>query len=372
MENRIGKEKSEEENPESKDVEEAAGEESGDNGENQKENGEDKDENKSAVHQPTEEEICKAAEEAMEFAWGWFWENDTDHIDENDVCMEEYDGAAEWPYYRVDYGDIKTVEDVLELTRHYYTENIAKKMISYKEWHEKDNALYVSADEGLGGVFSDYCEIVVQQVSETEYTLTVTKHFVDEDYEDSVEEDSHEVRYKYVDGYWVFDDLIDVGIMPVYLSTGTKQSVEFSGRELESEIENIRTVYYDIQNNISNFRVEDGGGGTIRYFDSHEKIRKITVKKDSYEEAMQNYPLMTGYNAEYYFDEKEQLLFVFLFNSEGQEHRFYMRNGAGCIRYINDEKNVRDYPNGIDPLQISELGEFCMLAQLEIAWAYGG
>lgn len=150
--------------------------------------------------------------------------------------------------------------------------------------------------------------------------------------------------------------------------------VEFGNdiNKLEEEIENIKSVCYDIQNNLSALYEVDGGGGTTRYFDSSNKIRKIVCISDCYQDMLLNYPELVGYSAEYYYDENEQLKFVLIYNELGDKHRFYIYDRAYCIRYIDGEGNIHNFPNLIDPTEINTFGVFCTQAQLEIAWAYGG
>ena len=118
-------------------------------------------------------------------------------------------------------------------------------------------------------------------------------------------------------------------------------------------------------------RAEDSGGGTIRYYDGANKIRKIIAMPGTY-----TYNGVYGaeeYTAEFYYDESEKLVFVFVYNgSDGSEYRFYMSDLTECIRYIDAQGTVMDYSQPVSPMEISEFGQYCELGMMEIAWAYGG
>lgn len=47
-----------------------------------------------------------------------------------------------------------------------------------------------------------------------------------------------------------------------------------------AKVEEIREIYYGIQNNLGAMRAEDSGGGTIRYYDGANKIRKIIAMRE--------------------------------------------------------------------------------------------
>lgn len=160
---------------------------------------------------------------------------------------------------------------------------------------------------------------------------------------------------------------------PVSISNGWNNlKILDESINLEEEIENIKSVYNDIQDNSSALYEVDGGGGTTRYYDPNNRIRKIVCIPDCYQEILLNYPELAGYSAEYYYDKNEQLKFVFIYNEYGDEHRFYIYDRSYCIRYIDGEGNIYDFPDLTTPIEVNTLGVFCSQAQLEIAWAYGG
>lgn len=41
---------------------------------------------------------------------------------------------------------------------------------------------------------------------------------------------------------------------------------------------------------------------------------------------------------------------------------------ADCLRYIDSDGTIYDYPDGVDAADISELGYFCSYAYMEPHW----
>ncbi|MCD7804358.1 MAG: tetratricopeptide repeat protein [Oscillospiraceae bacterium] len=181
---------------------------------------EDELEQEEEIPEITAEEIGAAINEASVFAWGWFWYNQ--HTDENDTIMgpDPYWNSSDndYPYERVSEEGITTLDDVLALTKKYFTADIAESLVERKEWIEQDGTLYESATDGLGG-FDElyYYEIYVEKVSDTLYDITLFEHGSDYS-EDFV---SHrQFTYSYVNGYWVFDTtLYWFEEVPIYVLT---------------------------------------------------------------------------------------------------------------------------------------------------------
>ena len=165
---------------------------------------------------PTPEEIVSALEEASDFAYGWFWDNI--HVDHNDTIYEDAVMDGSWPCERVIAAGVSSKEDVLELTKAYFTEETAQMLLNYKEWIERDGALYVSATEGLGdGGMGDSIEIAVQRDSDTQYTLTIRELLNGE--EDPMISQPYAVHYQYDESAerWVFDGVVLVYDRPITL-----------------------------------------------------------------------------------------------------------------------------------------------------------
>ncbi|MEI3302555.1 MAG: hypothetical protein V8R94_02925 [Lachnospiraceae bacterium] len=158
-------------------------------------------ENKSSI---SSQSICDAMAEASVFSWNWFWDSSREIVDKNDTYIQmTEDGLDNREYKCVIYEGIHNVQDVLEMTKHYFTEDIARKLIAQKEWHEYGNKLYMSEPDGIGSCDPDYYDIVIQKDSDTQYTITVYEYFGGE-----LMTEPYEIHYKYVEGYWVFDQVI--------------------------------------------------------------------------------------------------------------------------------------------------------------------
>ncbi len=158
-------------------------------------------ENQSSI---SSKSICDAMTEASIFSWNWFWDSSREIVDENDTYMQmTEDGVYNWEYKCVTYEGIHNVQDVLELTKHYFTEDIARELVAQKQWHESGDKLYMSEPDGIGGYAPDYYDIVIQKDSNTQYTIKVYEYFFGE-----LMSEPYEIHYKYVDGYWVFDQVM--------------------------------------------------------------------------------------------------------------------------------------------------------------------
>ncbi len=142
--------------------------------------------------------------------------------------------------------------------------------------------------------------------------------------------------------------------------------------DLETQIEEIRDIYYTIQNNLDSFTVQDDsatGGYTTRYIDNQGNIRKISLRKGAYS----NIEASNKYSIEYYYqilDGKYLLRFIFLWG-EGEEHRIYLDENGNCIRYIDPFGTTYNEEEAEANLN-SDLQQFCTMGMLEIAWAFGG
>lgn len=159
----------------------------------------------------SEADICGAIHRASRFAWDWFWDSSRDHVDENDTYFEVDEYGYNWEYKRVTYEGVYCVEDVVNLAKHYFTEDIAREIVSYKQWYESGDGLYVSEPDGIGGADADYYDIIIRKDTEKQYTITMYEYFVGE-----LIGEPYEIHYKLVDGYWVFDRiLLQIGSDPI-------------------------------------------------------------------------------------------------------------------------------------------------------------
>lgn len=127
----------------------------------------------------------------------------------------------------------------------------------------------------------------------------------------------------------------------------------------EEKIESIRTVYYDIQDNLEKMEKKENGG--ITCYADETGIRKISAPKASYHDN--THPVIESYNAEYYYEDNK-LIFVFVFRGE-EEYRFYIE-GDYCIRYIDEDGNIQNYEEKMRGEDISDIGYFCSLGVMEL------
>lgn len=132
--------------------------------------------------------------------------------------------------------------------------------------------------------------------------------------------------------------------------------------DVKAEVERIRNNYYTTQAQMDTFREVKGEDGTVWYLNSNGQVVKLRISSDSYEgERFDRH-----YDAECYY-ENNRLYFVFVFRQK-EEYRFYLKNGK-CVRYIDGNARIHDYPDGVSPEEVSPVGEFCTLAAMELHWA---
>lgn len=198
-----------------------------------------------------EEEICDAIHNAGRFAWSWFWENDSAHVDKSDTYIEYDEMGYKWIYERVTYEGIKSVEDVKDLTKHYYTAEIAEKLINQKGWYEYNGIVYVSVPDGLGGIDPDYYDIVIKKDSDVQYTIIVYAYYFNE-----LMSEPYEVHYKLIDGYWVFDHVfcqmrsedVPINILEQEITNESMNIIGTWKNEGYNEIEGWATSYKTVFN----------------------------------------------------------------------------------------------------------------------------
>ncbi len=111
--------------------------------------------------------------------------------------------------------------------------------------------------------------------------------------------------------------------------------------DVEKEVEYIRKLYYETQENVDNFLQNEIDG--ITYYLDKEELVKAIVKS-----GVGNSP----YTRNYYYEEGK-IYFAFIFNGT-EEYRFYFKDNC-LIRYIDSTKTVYDY--GIAEMEIFD--EMC-------------
>ena len=142
-------------------------------------------------------------------------------------------------------------------------------------------------------------------------------------------------------------------------------TAEKQAYDVEEEVNKIRDIYYWVQGDSSNLTKQDGGSVT-RWIDSNGKIRKIVAPAGTYDDT--NGADAAKYNAEFYYNENEELVFVFLYSGK-EEHRLYVVQGK-CVRYIDQDRSVNDYPELKEADSVCGLGYFIGLGMMEIHYAY--
>lgn len=136
-----------------------------------------------------------------------------------------------------------------------------------------------------------------------------------------------------------------------------------SQEELETEVQEIRDIYYGIQYNLDTLTAENAGSGITRYLDGEGHLRKISAQKGAYGNS-----LSEAYAAEYYYDVDETsgnplLRFVFVFGN-GEEYRIYLTEEGSCLRYIGPDGVVTDYPVPEPSLEtVTDMWPFCEYAR---------
>ena len=175
----------------------------------------------------SDEEIIGAIRKASEFAYNWFWISDREHVDEYDTYVDYDENGNPWEYKRVTYEGISSLDDVLDLTKHYFTEEVAEQLISQKDWYEQSNKIYVSEPDGLGGPEADYYDIKIVKENDIRYTITIYEYFGDE-----LWEDPYDVHLEYIDGYWVFDKILvrEGNPVPINVIEGDKLANDSDGQ----------------------------------------------------------------------------------------------------------------------------------------------
>lgn len=143
-------------------------------------------------------------------------------------------------------------------------------------------------------------------------------------------------------------------------STAGKQAYD-----VEEEVNKIRDIYYWVQGDSSNLTKQDGGS-VARWIDSNGKIRKIVAPAGTYDDT--NGAGAAKYNAEFYYNENEALVFVFLYSGK-EEHRLYVMQGK-CVRYIDQDRSINDYPELKEADRVCDLGYFIGLGMMEIHYAH--
>ena len=137
-----------------------------------------------------------------------------------------------------------------------------------------------------------------------------------------------------------------------------------AGLSFDEKIQHIKTVYYDTQEHLSEYERFDGEGDMVYYFDG-EELKKIVAPAGMYAGERDG---AEKYAAEYYYENGGQLVFAFVFRKT-EEYRYYVCD-SNCIRWIDDEGNIADWPDGISVFDdFGDTSYFCQFGYMEPHWA---
>lgn len=146
--------------------------------------------------------------------------------------------------------------------------------------------------------------------------------------------------------------------------------------EQKAQISFIKEEFQKIQNSLDQYEKYTGDYyvGYWEYSDVLEMktLRKVIASPGEYDSI---YPELHDYTTEYYYDNAGRLLFVYTKDSSGKEYRYYMTSLDGgsqnhdCIRYIDPDGYVHDFPNGCDSEEAHETYSFCYIGVMELHWA---
>ena len=143
----------------------------------------------------SDEDIAEAMNEAAIFAWNWYWDNQY-----YDASRSIYENGI--TFCPITKSGIQSQADLKKLTQQYFTADVADKMMTYREWLEKNDILYTSENEGLGGELANECTIQVNKQSDKLYDITVNETGCCGDVQ------TYTVQYKKENGNWVFDQIL--------------------------------------------------------------------------------------------------------------------------------------------------------------------
>lgn len=142
---------------------------------------------------------------------------------------------------------------------------------------------------------------------------------------------------------------------------------------LEEELDYIRSIYYDTENSLSKYKKTTGSYG-ITYYTEGEQLKKIRIPSGFYsnDKSLDVANLyqkgLENYTAEFYYDDGQNLVFVFVFNNS-TEYRYYICDNS-CIRWIDPKGKEHDSYEGLDlSSEFTPTSNFCVQGYMEPHWA---
>lgn len=196
------------------------------------------------------EDIAEAMNEAANFAWNWYWDNQ--YYDASKSIHEN--GITFCPITK---SSVRSQVDLKRLTQQYFTADVTDKMMAYREWIEKNGMLYTSETEGLGGELANEYTIQVNKQSDKLYDIMVNKTCC---YDGLIYyTDTYTMQYKRENGNWVFDKIL-AWPSDFHVQIDVVNADEAKENDTDSNLENfVTSECWMIEGDISIFRfLEDG------------------------------------------------------------------------------------------------------------------
>lgn len=162
--------------------------------------------------------------------------------------------------------------------------------------------------------------------STTEYTDEDTESYDNTDDSDDFSDDSESYSDDSSDDSW--NDSSDSS------NENNNEESSWDSISFEDKINQIKTDYYDIENNLDSMESDSGDGATFYYRNNTLTKMVDTVYQD-------NYTVEVSYK-------NSKPFFIFMkSNDDNSEYRYYYFNGK-LIRYIDENGEVSDYEDGTD------------------------
>ena len=162
--------------------------------------------------------------------------------------------------------------------------------------------------------------------STTEYTDEDTESYDNTDDSDDFSDDSETYSDDSSDDSW--NDSSDSS------NENNNEESSWDSISFEDKINQIKTDYYDIENNLDSMESDSGDGATFYYRNNTLTKMVDTVYQD-------NYTVEVSYK-------NSKPFFIFMkSNDDNSEYRYYYFNGK-LIRYIDENGEVSDYEEGTD------------------------
>ena len=162
--------------------------------------------------------------------------------------------------------------------------------------------------------------------STTEYTDEDTESYDNTDDSDDFSDDSESYSDDSSDDSW--NDSSDSS------NENNNEESSWDSISFEDKINQIKTDYYDIENNLDSMESDSSDGATFYYRNNTLTKMVDTVYQD-------NYTVEVSYK-------NSKPFFIFMkSNDDNSEYRYYYFNGK-LIRYIDENGEVSDYEDGTD------------------------